>query len=238
MTILVLGDSTAFGYELSDLPKESIDVHGNGYYDNQHNYKTVQPSQLAWPALLGKHLNIDIENLSIVGGSNERMYRLAVEHTSKKSYSLVICAWTGLGRLDLQHNGIDIAVSSQCCFQFDWIKTYTAQHYDLLFDTKKWLVNLITLQSYFKHCGQPYLFLQSHGTTRGYRELTHLSRRIDTDNCMYWDTNMYARTEDHPRGPQGHMLEQSHQIVAQELGQLIKDRFLVRRADGCLVYSN
>lgn len=229
MTILVLGDSTAFGAELGDLPstRHGFGYYGNDYLDLDGNRKTTKPSQSAWPALLGQQLNVNIENLSIIGGSNERMYRLAVEQTSKKSYGLVICAWTGMGRLDLQYNGTDIAVASHCYFDFDWIKTYTAQHYDLLADTKKWLIHLITLQSYFKQCKQPYLFVRSH-SSGNFPNLMYLSDQIDINNCMYWDTDMYVRTKDYPRGSQGHMLEQSHQIISQELGQLIKDKSLIR----------
>lgn len=230
MTILVLGDSTAFGAELGDLPdtRNGFGYYGNDYADLNGNRKTTKPSQLAWPALLGQQLNVNIDNLSIIGGSNERMYRLAVEQTSKKSYGLVVCAWTGMGRLDLQYNGTDIAVSSQCCFDFDWIKSYTAQHYNLLADTKKWLIHLITLQSYFKQRKQPYLFVRSQSSVN-FSELTYLSDQIDINNCMYWNTDMYTKTKNHPRGNQGHMLEQSHQIVAQDISQLIKDKSLIRR---------
>jgi hypothetical protein len=232
MTILVIGDSTAFGAELSDLPgtRDGFGYYGNDYVDLNGNQQTTKPSQLAWPALLGQQLNVDVDNLSIIGGSNERMYRLAVEQTSEKSYGLVICAWTGMGRLDLQYNGIDIAVASQCYFEFDWIKTYTAQHYNLLADTKKWLIHLITLQSYFKQRKQPYLFVRSQSSdnfSELVSKLVYLSGQIDTNNCMYWHTDMYANTKDYPRGSQGHMLEQSHQIIAQELGRLIRDKSLI-----------
>jgi hypothetical protein len=230
MTILVLGDSTAFGAELSDLPdtRNGFGYYGNDYADLNGNHQTTKPSQSAWPALLGQQLNVDVDNLSIIGGSNERMYRLAVEQTSKKSYGLVICAWTGMGRLDLQYNGIDIAVASNSYFEFDWIKTYTALHFDLLADTKKWLIHLITSQSYFKQRKQPYLFVRSHTLVKfPNSELVYLSNQIDINNCVYWHTDMYAHTKDYPRGSGGHMLEQSHQIIAQELAQLIKDKSLI-----------
>jgi hypothetical protein len=220
MTILVIGDSTAFGAELSDLPTDRFLPTGCEYVTQDLEIKPVAPSQLAWPALLGQLVNEPVENLSIVGGSNERIYRLAVEQTSRNRYSLVICAWTTIGRFDLQYRGQDIAVSAGCYFNFDWIKTYVDQHYDPMLDFNKWVIQAVTLQAYFKQRGQPYLYIK--GAPMAWEGTHYLTDQFDLANCVHWDSDVYQLTKDLPRGPSLHMLEQSHERVAHMLADRIK----------------
>lgn len=220
MTILALGDSFTFGAELSDIPTH-VGFYGNDYYDsNLCQLIQITPSKFSWPNLLGQKLGIPVENLSLIGGSNDRIYRLAVDRCSLQKYSLVICAWTSLGRLDLQYQGQDIAVSSQCHFNFDWIKTYTADHYDLNMDTKKCLINLLTLQSYFAQKQQPYLFIKSSPLYIP-EELQYLKNQLALNNCVSWESDMYNLTSDLPRGKDHHMLEEGHERIADLLAKHI-----------------
>jgi hypothetical protein len=221
MTILVLGDSTSFGAELSDMPVDEFIYTGNEYYcSTDGTHKIVTPSQLAWPAVLGQHLGEPVENLSLVGGSNERIYRLAVDCVSKNTYSLVVCAWTTLGRFDLQYQGRDIGITAQCYFEFDWVKNYVADHYDLGLDFNKWAIQAITLQAYLKQRQQPYLYIKA--ARLDYIPPNYLADQIDQSNCVRWDSNMYELTDDLPRGPRHHMLEQSHSRVAHIIAEHVK----------------
>ena len=64
--ILAIGCSFTHGAEL---PDETED----------------HPSQFAWPQLVANRLDANITNLGLNGGSNSRIFRLAVEQAAKKS---------------------------------------------------------------------------------------------------------------------------------------------------------
>jgi len=67
--IVVFGDSNTFGQGLSDNIKK---------LENHIDYNF--PSNLAWPALLGKQFNVPVKNLAIPGCSNATIFRLVCNY--------------------------------------------------------------------------------------------------------------------------------------------------------------
>ena len=129
MTILAVGDSFTFGAELSDLPSPVAGFFGNDYYDYDTNQvRPMAPSNLAWPALLAQRLGQDLDNHSVIGGSNSRIFRRAVLDHSAKPYSLIICAWTQLPRIDVAYENKECPVAANNP-KWPWIKNYFADHY-------------------------------------------------------------------------------------------------------------
>jgi len=211
MNILVVGDSLSFGCELPDVP-EYLGLYGN---DDTHSQQQLPPSQYAWPSLIGKRLNVNVDNLSIAGGSNDRIFRLAVTESAKQSYQCVICAWTAVDRFDFSYQGQDLPLTAgvDVSLKFPWFKSYLANHYDELKSQQRWLSQLLCLQALFKQQQQPYVFIKSCHVTVD-KSLQYLWDKIDTDHCIDWKNNMLTWCSDLPRGPNGHFLEQGHELVA------------------------
>jgi hypothetical protein len=128
MKILVLGDSTTFGAELSDLPVKHFGYYGNDYHDGTE-VKFSPPSNLAWPAILADRLDCTVSNQSIIGGSNDRIFRLAIEQSLLDHWDLVICAWTSVDRFDLTDGTRDLAISVKSNWGVEWVKQFVTTHW-------------------------------------------------------------------------------------------------------------
>jgi|LakMenEpi03Aug12_release.lakeMendotaPanAssembly.Ray.scaffolds.fasta_scaffold49262_3 lysophospholipase L1-like esterase len=231
MSILVIGDSLSFGSELSDVP-EHLGLYGN---DNAADGRTTQPSQYAWPSLLAKRLGTTVDNLSIAGGSNDRIFRLALSKSVKNKYSLVICAWTTVDRFDFSYQGKDLPLTAgaDASLHFPWFKQYFVNHYDSTKSQQRWLAQLLSLQAFFAQQQQPYLFAKGCKVVV-HESLNYLSRKIDTKYCVNWESDMMSWCVALPQGENGHFLEQGHQLVADRF----IDKIQALRDDGYPVYNS
>lgn len=221
MKILVLGDSTTFGAELSDIPTGPFGVYGNDYVDKDKIRKFSPPSNLAWPAVLATKLNCNIVNQSLIGGSNDRIFRIAIEQTLVPQWDLVICAWTSVDRLDLTDGTRDLAISPRSYWQYHWVKEYVDSHWDHARNDVNFLTKAIALQSHFAQKKQPYLFVKSIGIELC-KQVHDLHQHLDTTFCVDWTNNFYDWAADYPKGPDGHVLEQGHIAIADIMYQHVR----------------
>jgi hypothetical protein len=210
--ILAIGCSFTYGAELPD------ELHG--------------PSQFAWPQLVGDQLTADVTNLGLNGGSNGRIYRLAVEQAIKNNYDLIICAWTNIVRLDITYQGKEMPVTVNSTWidqDFPYLKKFLVNHHDDKHLTQEWLTKVLTLQEYFKSKNQKYIFLNmpSHHypsliQTYG---LEYFLTEIDSKYFMGWDQGrgMVDWQGDAPLGPKGHPLELGHQRIAEKINEHIRN---------------
>lgn len=213
MNILVLGDSTSFGAELLDLPVKDFGKYGNDYLDDNHVQQFAEPSQLAWPALLGKKLKCNIENQSMVGGSNDRIFRLAITETLNKSWDLVICAWTAVDRFDLTDGQHDLALAMTNHWGYSWIKEYVINHCDLQRQNINFATKLVALQSYFKQKDQCFVFVKSTAM-QFTNDVDQLINSVDKTNWIDWNSHFYQWTKHLPQKTNGHLNETAHEMVA------------------------
>ena len=230
MTILVIGDSFSFGSELPDLPTPHLSWQGNSYYDpDTDQFIMVAPSQLAWPSLLGKRVSCSIENLSLPGSSNDRIFRKAMMHSMIKKYDLVICAWTCVDRFDFVWHGKELQLSaSNPMPALPWFKEFVTNHYDPIITFQRWFGLMIALQAFFKSTNQPYLFVNSvhpllplESLDIGNTQLL-LNDHIDHNNYLDWKHSMHEWCQGLPIGLCGHFLEEGHRLVADKICEFIK----------------
>jgi hypothetical protein len=220
MTILVIGDSLSFGAELKDQPPDRmLRSNRQEWFDQSTGQiKLLTPSQYAWPSILGKKLKQDVVNLSLIGGSNDRIFRIAMTETLKNKYDLVICAWTAVPRFDFYYQGRELPFTANCLWaigEHPWLRKYLTDHYDEKQMIERWIAEVVALESYFKIKNQEYLFLNS--TNQWYNienpELRdNLINNIDQSRYIVDDINMI--TNHLPMGPGGHTLEEGHELVA------------------------
>ena len=217
MKILTLGCSFTYGSELPDCTTDNFP-------------ECDQPSALAWPCLLAARLNATVDNLAKPGGSNARMYRLAMDQASRETYDLVVVAWTDHSRLDLQYRNRDYpctAHSTGVHARFPWIKDYYAEHHSDSHSWQRWLTEVIGLQSWFQQREQQYRFLSFQEILWGpeVRQYPHLLAQVDADRYIGWREN-HGMTEfmgDCPKGPGGHPLELGHQRIAEHIYEHIRN---------------
>ena len=229
MTILVIGDSFSFGLELPDLPNVHLSWQGNSYWDyDTDKFISVAPSQLAWPSLLGKQLGIPVENLSLPGSSNDRIFRKAMLYSMLKKYSLVICAWTSVDRFDFTWKGEELQLSaSNHMPMLPWFKEFVTDHYDPIVAFQRWFSLMIALQAFFKSTNQPYLFVNAVHPLIPFESLTvdHksllINHQIDHDNYIDWEHSFFDWCQGLPFGPRGHFLEEGHRLVASRICDFI-----------------
>jgi lysophospholipase L1-like esterase len=209
MTILAVGDSFTFGAELPGIPTDL------GIFGNDYNNQQITPSPLAWPQLLGNKLQQSVINLGLVGSSNSRIFRRAIQACSNNTYDLVVCAWTSLERIDITYQGKE-CVTGAGNPVWPWIKTYYLDHYTPEHATETWLAQVLGLQSYFKQRQQQYIFVNSIRPAIS-QKYSQLIDQIDQTYYLNWNSSFQSWTCGLPRGNGGHFLEEGHQIVAQNL---------------------
>lgn len=242
MTILVLGDSNTFGLELPDLPPYLPNEWGNECFDlSKGKMVALAPSEMAWPALLGKLRDESVVNHSLVGGSNDRIFRRAMAETIELKYDLVICAWTTLARFDImfKQKELPVTINSPWIFKnLPWLDDYMKHHYDGLHVFERAIAQVIALQNHFKQLGQRYLFVDSmpvwphsRNTQQIYLSLNNLNANSDIhrltdqyyaniDRAYYPgfpEKNLMTWTRNIPKAPNGHMSAAAHQLVAERL---------------------
>jgi len=241
MTILVLGDSCAFGLELPDLPTTTAGLLSNEYWDpDKLESATLTPSRLSWPQLVADALGQDLDNFSVIGGNNHKIHRSAVTQSLIKQYDLVICAWTEVTRFEISWRGRECPVSVNNP-KWTWVKEYYANHFDYELEFERFQTNILTLQSFFQQRNQPYLFVRAFGDhwhrigrsgltratlqhTARHREYEALQSCFDLTRCVFWDEPMvdYCKKMRVEFGPGGHFLAQGHRLVADKILEFLK----------------
>lgn len=219
--IYCIGDSFTFGAELPDIKGEPTGlVH----------------SQLAWPTLLGQHLSRSVTNLGHQGTGNTRVLKRTMDCVFKGDAELIIVAWPSPDRIEwCDEEGIyDIWPGRNIRWMPGRRKEMVekATHdYNTEVDHwsyRRWLRNIILLQSFLRSNNQQYIMFQTHLSQR-WNELwinrdQDLIKHIDTTYFIGWPTT--GLTEwmgDCPKGPHGHPLELGHQRVAEKVYEHIRN---------------
>ena len=209
--ILTIGDSFTYGAELAN---------------REHD---------AWPYVLARKLNLNVDNLACPGGSNDRMFRITVDRVVQKNYKLVIIGWTEPSRLDLMFNGEELQITSASYHyhaRFPWIKQYYAEHYDLRHATQTWLAQVLALQDFLKQREQKYVFVSMNGQWDEYYyknlNLEHMANAVDREHYLGWPQEGFTHWQDNaPIGSSGHPLELGHQRIADKIYEHIRNQFWV-----------
>jgi hypothetical protein len=236
MTVLAVGDSVSFGYELGDIPGPPVGWGNNFYAADTMTCKPLCPSQLAYPKLLADRWGTDCKNLSLVGGSNDRTYRVVADHVLQQQYDLVICSWTSIDRFDFVYRNQDIALnvatSPWQSVQFPWLKSFVADHYDPVHMTSRFYAQLISLQALLKQLDQPYIFVNNCdfqvNIDTAQSQYQHYIKHIDTSRYFQPESDLttMCRQQGFAIGPEGHFLEAGHEYVSQQLHNTVKELYL------------
>jgi len=124
-----------------------------------------------WPWLVSNHFDCYYQNAGIGGSSNEEIFYRTIENVLIQQYDLVVIMWSGLGRkwtyfsepnLDMYTiiNPGPAGLNSESEEVKSFRKLYLAHFNNLYMDLKRWLQQIICLQSFLKDKSQPYVFVK------------------------------------------------------------------------------
>ena len=223
--IYCIGDSFTFGAELPDIDREPTGlVHSN----------------LAWPTLLEHKLNRLVKNLGHQGSGNIRVIKRSMDCVFAGDADLIIIAWPTPDRIEWcdedgiydiwagrnirwlpnrRHEMVELATHDWCNEVDHW-------------SYRRWLRNIIMLQTFFKFHNQRYMMFQTHMTQR-WNELwadrdQDLLQHVDLEYFVGWPNQGVCEwSYGTPHGPHGHPLELGHERIAEKVYEYIMTLGLV-----------
>ncbi len=197
--LIAAGDSIVFGSELSD--------------------EYLTPSNLTFPALYAKQLNLEYKCLAYPGISNSTIARTVISFLEKNIADIVIVCWTFPNRQEFHFNNKWTTLNG-------WIHNPDGEYSKEVVDFSKTYFNLAHSDYYEKYAMlKEILLLQNYLKVKNQRYIFTANTRIDFSNCDYnsavdwsqwvwfngegfWD---WANRQKFPKGPEGHPLEQAHE---------------------------
>lgn len=135
------------------------------------------PKQDAWPLLVSSYLEVNLLNDAVSGGTNDRTVYNTVQNI--KHYDYFFIAWTFYSRFT-ERNPVDnfeinfnprLNLDASLHYSDDLKKNYQKYKdygnlyykywFNELYEFKKWLQQIVLLQSFFKVHNKPYLMLNT-----------------------------------------------------------------------------
>ena len=187
----------------------------------------------AWPYVLAGLIDADVYNLGQQGCSNSSIVRrtlLEITRDPDKSYDMAFIGWTSPGRIEWHDHGSEYTIWPGMPHSRNFIEytpwrfehlTYISKYHNVNYLYKQYLINVISLQSYFKTKNIPYIMINL--SSNDYYHKTSdpsigLADQIDKNNFLGWGTfGMIELTADYPKGPGHHPLTEGHRIIAEKI---------------------
>jgi lysophospholipase L1-like esterase len=210
--IYAIGDSFTYGDELSN-------------------------QDLAWPSILSKKINKSISNLGRSASGNTRIVKRAIDAVLDKS-EMVIIGWSDCNRQEFADDigTYDIwAGRNYKAFQLDdpthrinLIKYMTAHDTPEYFYAQ-WLRQIILVQNLCKSYQIPCVMFIACGAHYSHQQYhNEFNKLVDAiDQSTFVDkmfTSVGEWTYGTPHGPNGHPLEQGHEIIADKIYEHIRNK--------------
>jgi hypothetical protein len=142
-----------------------------------HGDELANPRQDSWPSLISSNLKVDFLNDAVSGGTNYRTIYKTIQNINQYDYFII--AWTSYTRFT-EYNPVDnfeinfnpmLNLDASLHYSNDLKENYSKfvdygtlyyKHwFNELFEFKKWLQQIILLQSFFKSNNKPYLMLNT-----------------------------------------------------------------------------
>lgn len=200
-------------------------------------YGDELPSQnLAWPNLLSQKLNIPVVNKGRPATGNTRMVKRAIDAVLDNATGIII-GWSDCCRQEFaDEDGIFDLWAGRNFRQFqddvlhrkDLIKYITA--YDAPeYYYANWLRKIILVQSLCKLHSIPCAMFISCGANERHQLYSHKYQPLISaiDHTMFVDdmfTSVGEWTWGTPHGPNGHPLEQGHEVIANKIYEYIRNQ--------------
>jgi len=193
--LISFGDSFTWGTDLPDC--------------NDH-----QASQLTWPALLAKHLNLKYKCLAQPGSSNSSILR-QILNTDIQSSDLVIINWTWIDRWDFYNQTTWETLrpdTNDSPFYKFYYKYFQSELWDKFETLKNIQIAFSLVDNYISTAVDPLVIDKSwHCPTYVNRLIDSVSQKIqwfDNKGFYHW-----AKDNNHAISDTWHPLEEAHQAA-------------------------
>jgi hypothetical protein len=150
----------------------------------------------AWPNHIAKWANADLINLAQAGAGNTYISRSTITELQKRSYDLVLIMWTGLERIDIQVEDIDLFdstpnTSKYQSLQNDWPEKVVLPINDQDYVEKNWVFGVahingdsfISKTKLFEY-QYKYQNFENHAT-RSFLDMLSLESYLQNRNIPY-----------------------------------------------------
>lgn len=209
MKLLTVGDSFTYGEELSDLNN-------------------------AWPYLLGQRIGYDVTNLGAPASSNDRIVRVLIEHLieNNNQVDLVAIGWSLVGRMeyadDTGYYDIWPGASRYYRDQRNQLVKYISTYHNKEACFRKYLQQIILVQDFLKQRNIRYVMMDilvnDYYRKEQQFDWSGYESQIDKENYIRFNgSGMCEWTFGYPKGPNGHFLEEGHQIVSKRVYEHIRN---------------
>lgn len=208
-------------------------IHAIG---DSFTYGDELPTQdFAWPSILSTKLNKEIINQGRPATGNHRIVKRAIDAVIDQS-ELIIIGWSDCNRHEFaDDSGIyDIwAGRNYRAFQIkDPTHRVNLIKYLTVYDTPEyyytnWLRQVFLIQSLCKLHQIPCIMFIAYGANNSHTQYHALNGKLANaiDQSIFVDdmfTSVVEWTYGTPHGPNGHPLEQGHEIIADKIYKHIK----------------
>ena len=212
MKLLTVGDSFTYGEELADRTN-------------------------AWPQVLANKINYELVNLGQPSASNDKILRKTLDYLTFNTVELVVIGWSNIGRSEHadEFGYYDVWPGYQGnLFRQDgsnWrsdLVDYVSRYHSAEAIHRKYIQQVILLQSYFKQRGIRYVMLNivqnEYYKKKSFEGHLRYFEEVDEENFLGFNqSGMMEWTYGCPQGPGGHFLEQGHQLVADRIYEHIRN---------------
>lgn len=198
-------------------------THGCSFAYGQ---ELTDPLTQAWPALVANQLNIECENLSIPGYSNDGIVEDLVATDIDPTTDLVIVMWTWQHRMLIVDNKgwFTCSPGNSDSSHRRHISNMLMIHANQEWLRERWLTQVILLQQYFKSRNIQYLFVNAFDNNENGD--TTLHSQVDTDHFLGWPNfNFNVMTDDYSKLPLGHPNAEAHQAMANIITSRLKELY-------------
>jgi len=197
----------------------------------------LSSQDLAWPHLLSQKLQKSIVNLGRCATGNKRMVKRAIDSVIDQS-ELIIIGWSDCNRQEFaddigiydiwagrDYRAVQLNDPTQRINLIKYMTAYDTPEYDYA----NWLRQIILVQNLCKANNIPCVMFIACGAHRShnlyYKKFTKLIDAVD--HSMFVDdmfTSVAEWTYGTPQGPNGHPLEQGHEIIANKIYEHIRNK--------------
>jgi hypothetical protein len=203
--LIAAGDSIVFGSEMPD--------------------EYLTPSNLTFPALYAKRLNLEYKCLAQPGVSNSAIARIVISYLEKNTADVVLVCWTFPNRQEFRidnewktlNGWIHNPDGDYTKEVVEFSKTYFKLAHSDYYEKYAMLKEILLLQNYLKVKNQRYVFTAN--SKIDFSDCEHASA-VDSSQWIwfngegFWD---WVNRQKFPKGPEGHPLEQAHEEASKFL---------------------
>lgn len=185
------------------------------------------PKESPWPNLLAKKLDFKLVNLAQPGAGNQYISNQILSHGPQPNALYIVC-WSSWARYDFATNqGKIIHINPSWTGRNELAKIIYANYYNPTYLYKKFLLNVVLLQSWFKAHNLNYIMFDAMTNVQPQEDyydsldMIRLENQIDQSHYIGFQRLSIDNIVHHNKLNDGHPNAAGHELVCEFLYQHI-----------------